>query len=131
MVRGEDIGRPVGVALDVLGVLFLTDERSFPPGRAVFPTAVGILHAAAAPPTASRFVGATWMVAATLALWHLSGMQGALKPRRLAATAVSLGMSAAIAQGLIVFLPWAQPQVVRATVAYIMPNSAETGLAEG
>jgi hypothetical protein len=131
MVRGDDLGRPVGVALAVLGILFLTDERSFPPARTVFPAAIGILLAAAAPPQARHFLVAAWIAAAALVVWLLSGMRGALAPRRLVATAVALAVSAAIAHGLIVFLPWAQPQVEQATVSYITPNSAETGLAEG
>jgi hypothetical protein len=131
IVRGDDLGRPVGVALAVLGVLFLTDERSFPPARTVFPTAIGILLAAAGLPNAPRFLASAWVAAAGLVLWLLSGMRGALAPRRLAATAVSLAVSAAIAHGLILFLPWAQPHVEQATVSYLTPNSAETGLAQG
>jgi transglutaminase-like putative cysteine protease len=131
VVRGEDLGRPLGIALAALGVLFLTDERAFPTALVLMPTVVGILLAAASSPTAAHFTATAWLAAGALTLWLLSRMRTNADPWRRLATVVFLGMSAGIAHGLIVLLPWAQPQVEQAAVGYMYPNGAETGLSVG
>jgi protein-glutamine gamma-glutamyltransferase len=131
IVRGEDLGRPLGIALAALGVLFLTDERAFPTALILMPAVIGILLAAASNATAAHFTATAWLAAGALTLWLLSRMRTNADPWRLLATIVFLGMSAGIAHGLIVLLPWAQPQVEQAAAGYIYPNGAETGLSVG
>jgi transglutaminase-like putative cysteine protease len=131
VVTGLDIAPLVGLALSVFAGLFLMDEAAFPPGRAVLPAALAVLLAAAFHPTAPHLEALMWACGGVMLLWLASGVEGAVRPRRLAAIALFAVPSAVAGETLVRFLPWAQPHVERTTARFITPQTGETGLGAG
>jgi transglutaminase-like putative cysteine protease len=121
----------IGIALAVLAGVFLLARRSFTPGGAFLPAALGVFLLAAANPLPKHFAATAWVGGAALAAWLLSASPLATYPRRLAVAALFLLPAAAIGEGILRFLPWAQPHVETVAFKYIHPQSADVGVGLG
>jgi len=121
----------LGIALAVLAGVFLLGPRSFSMGGAFLPAALAVFLLAAANPLPSHLAATAWIGGAALVLWLLSQSALAAHPRRLLAAALFLLPAVAIGEGILRFLPWAQPHVEAVAFRYMGPQSAEADLGLG
>ena len=128
---GLEIAYGVGLALAALAGFFLLASRSFSAGAAVLPASLAVLLLAAGTPFPRYLAPAVWIAAAALALWLVAASAAAWRPRRIVALLLFVVPAAAIAEGILRFLPWAQPHVESVAFRYMTPSQAETGLGLG
>jgi transglutaminase-like putative cysteine protease len=113
-----------GYAFALLAPLFLAGRGVWPPARTAVPAALGALVVALLDPLAPLRAPVPIAMVAGLAYLALDGRP--LRPARLTAFA---GGAGALAVGIVLFLPWAQPHVEQAVADALEPRTATTAAA--